>query len=132
MSIFNDNFHLHIHIPGMDTLLAETVKTNGKLDLIIKQNTNIMSALDDIKTKLVTSNEKVDILTTAVTGVKQDTAFLKQKIEDLTNSEGGIDAAGVAELNEIIDTQNAKLTTAADELSALDAETDSSTPSPEA
>lgn len=107
---------------------SQETEVTKLLKQIINQNSNIMSALDDTKAKLVISNEKIDILTTAVTGVKQDTAFLKQKIEDLTNTEGGIDAAGVAELNEIIDAQNTKLTTAADELSALDAETDSSTP----
>jgi hypothetical protein len=87
----------------------------------------IMAALDTLKEQLATSDEEIDILTTAIEGVAQDIAFIKAKLEANT---GGIDAAGVAELSALVNAQSEKLSTAATRLQELDAETDSSTPQP--
>lgn len=81
----------------------------------------LMSALDDIKAKLATSDEKIDILNTATEGVTADIAAIKAKLEA---NQGGIDAAGVAELTALVDAQSTKLSEAATKLSDLDAETD--------
>ena len=82
-----------------------------------------MGALEDIKAKLVLSNEKIAILTTATDGVAQDVAHLKRIISE---NPGGIDAAGVAEISALLDDQHSQITTAAEKIQALDAETDSS------
>lgn len=100
--------HIHIH-------------HHDKLDSINLKLDKIMGALDDVKAKLVTSNEKIDILTTASEGVAKDIAAIKLKLEQ---NQGGIDAAGVAELSSIIDATNEKLTVQAQKLADLDASTD--------
>jgi hypothetical protein len=100
------------------------------LDKIIKQNTNTMSALSDLKDKLSLSDQKIDALTTATTGLTDDVAHLKELI---SNNPDGIDAAGVAELNTIVDAQQAKLTEVGTKLTDLDAQTTRPTdPGPEA
>ena len=86
-----------------------------------------MGVLDDLKAKLALSNQKIDILSTATDGVAQDVAHLKTLVGQ---NPGGIDAAGVAELSLLLDAQDEKLNTAATKMTALDAETDSSTPQP--
>lgn len=95
-----------------------------------------MGALEDVKAKLATSNEKIDLLGTAVTEVAavvpevaKDVAFIKAKLEA---QPGGIDAAGVAELLQIVTDQDTKVSEIAQSLSTvktslqdLDAQTDS-------
>jgi hypothetical protein len=98
------------------------------LDKIIKQNTNTMSALSDLKDKLAVSDQKIDALTTATTGLTDDVAHLKELI---SNNPDGIDAAGVAELNSIVDAQQAKLTEVGTKLTDLDAQTTRPTPNPD-
>lgn len=122
----------HIHfIPDQDA------ENHRLLKLIFNQNKTIMGALEDVKAKLATSNEKIDLLGSAVTEVAavvpevaKDVAFIKAKLEA---QPGGIDAAGVAELLQIVTDQDTKVTGIADSLSTvktslqeLDAQTDSS------
>jgi len=105
--------HNHYHGQGDEVL--------KKIDHITKKLDKMSKELDDIKAKLVTSNEKIDIITASTDGIKLDLAAIKAK---LAANEGGIDAAGVAELNTLVDAGNARLTDAATALSDLDAETD--------
>lgn len=95
-----------------------------------------MGALEDVKAKLAASNEKIDLLGTAVTEVAavvpevaKDVAFIKAKLEA---QPGGIDAAGVAELLQIVTDQDTKVTGIGETLASvktglqdLDAQTDS-------
>ena len=108
-------FEIHVH-NHLDTLeiLQELKSITKKLNTMSKE-------LDDLKAKLVTSNEKIDIITTSTDGIKLDLASIKAKLEA---NAGGIDAAGVAELNTLVDAGNARLADAATALSDLDAETD--------
>jgi hypothetical protein len=120
MPIFE--YHIHNHVD-----LEEVTK---KIDHLIKNQKIIMAAIDTLKEKLAVSDEKITILTTATQGVAADVAFIKAKLEA---NEGGIDAAGVAELTALVDAQSSKLTEAATALADLDASTDSTgggTPTP--
>jgi hypothetical protein len=108
--------HIHLYHHGLEKLESQI--------RIIKQKQNkIMGALEDIKSQLAVSDEKIDILTTATAGVSQDVAFIKAKLE--AAGTGGIDAAGVEELKGLVAAQSEKLTTAAQALADLDASTDS-------
>jgi hypothetical protein len=98
------------------------------LKLIFNQNKSIMENLTALKEKLFASDQKIDILTTATTGIRQDLIFIKKKLDE---NKDGIDAKGVAELAGIIENQNARLATVAQNLADLDAETDSSEPAPD-
>lgn len=108
------NIHIHHHADGV---------VLRKLNIINKKQNKIMAALDDIKAQLAVSDEKIDILTTATSGVAQDVAFIKAKLD--AAGQGGIDAAGVAELQTLVAAQSEKLTAAAQALADLDASTDS-------
>ena len=110
------NININIFHHGLDRI-------EHKIDFITKQNTKIMGALEDIKSQLAVSDEKIDILTTATSGVAQDVAFIKAKLE--AAGAGGIDAAGVEELKVLVSAQSEKLTAAAQALADLDASTDS-------
>jgi hypothetical protein len=105
-----DTYHIHL---GCDS---------EQFEIIIKNQLKIMAAIDVLKEKLALSDEKITILTTATQGVTADVAFIKAKLEA---NEGGIDAAGVAELTALVDAQSTKLTEAATALADLDASTDS-------
>lgn len=72
-----------------------------------------MAKLDSIK-------EKLALQDTAIDGLQADLTFIKEK---LANAEGGLSADEVEELNTLIDARTAKL-------QELDAQTDSSTPTP--
>lgn len=111
MALFGDHLHIHVHVNnGPDSDAIENLKTV------------IMGKLEELKAKMAVSEEKIDTLTAATEGVAQDVAFIKEK---LAQSQDGIDAAGVAELETIVNRQEEKLTAAADKLKALDESTDS-------
>jgi hypothetical protein len=117
-------FEFHIHVDNTETE-KKLNKIHSHLDYIIKQNLEIMSALSDLKDKLALSDQKLDVLTTATDGLTDDIAHLK---ELLANNPDGIDAAGVAELNSIVDAQQAKLTETAQKMADLDSQTERPTP----
>lgn len=120
MALFE--FHIHNHV--------DLEEVHKKLDHIIKHQHEIMSALSEVKEQLAISDEKIDILVPAIEGVTADVAFIKAKLE--AAGQGGIDAAGVAELKTRVQAQSDRLSAAATALSDLDAQTDPNAPEPEA
>lgn len=123
--------HHHVHIETDDD------KTENRIyNYLIKFKKEIMGALEDVKAALALSTEKLNVLAPLVTeisasvpAIAKDIAFIKAKLESNT---GGINAAGVAEILAVVNSDTEKLTTitqavstANDELKALDAETDS-------
>lgn len=108
---------IHVH----NTFNIDGREILQRLDHIIKHQHEIMGALDDIKAKLAVSDEKITILSTATEGVAADIAAIKAKLEAATN---GLDAAGVAEVLELVQGQSDRLSETATKLSELDAQTD--------
>lgn len=106
-------YHTHNHVD-----MGEVI---GKLNHIINHQHEIMSAVDDLKAKIASQDAALDTVSTNVTGIAGDVAFLKQKLADL---EGGATAAEIAELTGSVDSISTKIDAIGTATASLDAETD--------
>lgn len=101
-------FTIHVYKKGG----KKATKALAELKELLIHNTQI---LQDMSEQFNAIKAKLDLQNTAIGEVKKDIDFVKQK---LSESEGGLTGAEVAELNTLLDGTTQKL-------QALDAETDS-------
>lgn len=117
-AVFNIENHYHSHV--------DTTEILSILNIIKLQNHKIMATaqeqFEEVKAALQTANDKLDTVGTNVSGVAQDVAFLKAKIDALQD---GATAEQMAELKTLADSANAKATALATTTGDLDASTDS-------
>ncbi len=103
---------------------------NEKLDLIIQKLENMQQELEILKQQLTEANSTIDTIDTNVEGIKSDSIFLKNKIDELVNR-GQASPAELAELAELGNTLVTKLGSVKTKTADLDASTDSSQQVPE-
>lgn len=121
-----------------DWLGWETLsETQARHNAIINHQQLIMNAIQtyaaNVNAKFDLITEAVTALTTAIAGVADDVAYLKEKIEELQNSPGEISPADQQTLNDLEARTNntaANLTALKNALQALDAATTRPMPPP--
>lgn len=123
--------HVHFHLgESFNALLKhlgdEQRKTLGKILNVVtltQKNIKVMSqAVDDLKAKIQAQSDALDGVSTSVSGVSADVAFLKDKLSQLPD---GASAAEIAELSSLVDGLGEKVTAIGTAASDLDASTDS-------
>lgn len=100
---------------------------SAKLDLIIQKLENMDQALETLKTQLQQANTDLDAINNNLEGISGDVTFLKNKIDNLVNN-GQASPAELAELANLANTLQEKISTAKTKSGDLDASTDSSQP----